>query len=76
MEKDESGRFIDAFISIGENGDVDKDVFSEYVCQMYGQVKTRDVNEARYKKFIEMTGKVDQVKKNVTMHAGAKWISN
>lgn len=43
------------------HGSVDLDVASEFVCLMYAQSKTRDVNEARYNKLMEMTGKVDQV---------------
>jgi len=40
---------------------VDLDVALEFVCRMYAQSKTRDVNEARYNKLMQMTGKVDQV---------------
>ena len=42
--------------------DVDVDTASEFVCRMYGQTKTQDVDEARHNKLIEMTGKVYQVK--------------
>lgn len=41
--------------------DVDLDVASEFVCRMYAQMKTNNVNEARYNKLMQMTGKVDQV---------------
>ena len=43
------------------HGSVDLDVASEYVCCMYGQSRTRDVNKARHHKIVEMTGKVKQV---------------
>jgi len=63
LEKDESLQFINLFTSMGEQfDDVDVDVASEFVCRMYAQTKTRDVDEARHKKLIEMTGKVDKVK--------------
>ena len=45
------------------NSDVDLHIVSEFVCPiyMYAVTKTKDVNEARYLKLIQMTGKVDQV---------------
>uniref|UniRef100_UPI00358F2F11 uncharacterized protein isoform X3 n=1 Tax=Myxine glutinosa TaxID=7769 RepID=UPI00358F2F11 len=61
-EKDKTGCYVNLFFSTGEvDGSVDPDVASELVCRMYGQSKTRDVNEARYNKLMQMTGKVDQV---------------
>uniref|UniRef100_UPI00358F9A5D uncharacterized protein isoform X2 n=1 Tax=Myxine glutinosa TaxID=7769 RepID=UPI00358F9A5D len=62
VEKDKTGCYVNLFFSTGEvDGSVDPDVASELVCRMYGQSKTRDVNEARYNKLMQMTGKVDQV---------------
>lgn len=62
MKKDTSKKFVELFISMGDSTvDVDIDATLEFVCQMYSQHKTRDVNEARYIKMLEMTGKVDQV---------------
>ena len=62
MKKDATRKFVEMFISMGDiTGDVDADVASEFVCRMYAQHKTRDVNEARYIKMLEMTGKVHQV---------------
>lgn len=62
VEKDKTGCYVNLFISMGEvHGSVDLDVASEFVCRMYAQSKTRDVNEARYNKLMQMTGKVDQV---------------
>lgn len=62
VEKDRTDRFVNLFISMGEvDGSVDLDAASEFVCHMYAQSKTRDVNEARYKKLLQMTGKIDQV---------------
>jgi hypothetical protein len=43
------------------DGDVDIEVASELVCLMYGQTKTRAVDEACYSKLMQMTDKVDQV---------------
>jgi hypothetical protein len=43
------------------NSDVDLHIVSEFVCRIYAVTKTKDVNEARYLKLIQMTGKVDQV---------------
>ena len=39
----------------------DLDVASSLVCSLYAQAKAKDVNEARYNKLIQMTGKIDQV---------------
>ena len=41
--------------------DVDQNIVSEFVCHVYAETKTKDVNEARYQKLIKMSGKVDQV---------------
>jgi len=62
MKKEETGQFVDLFIGMGNIVEgVDVDVASEFVCQMYAQSKTKDVDEARYKKLLDMTGKLDQV---------------
>lgn len=65
LEKDKSGRYIDAFIRMGEAeiiADTDMaDVLSELVCRMYALTNTQDINEARYKKLLHMTGKYNQV---------------
>ena len=62
LEKDTTGDFVTFFIKLGQaHQDVDIDVASEFVCRMYAQSKTKDVNEARYNKIMQMTGKVDQV---------------
>ncbi|ESO95158.1 hypothetical protein LOTGIDRAFT_160924 [Lottia gigantea] len=61
IEKDESGRFVEAFISMGDaRHTVDFDVISEFVCCMYAQSQTRDIDEARYNKLMQMTGKVQK----------------
>ena len=41
---------------------VDVAVASEYVCRMYGQGKEQDVDEARYRKLMQMSGKIDMVR--------------
>jgi len=62
VEKDKSLRFVNLFISMGQmDSTVDVDVASEFVCAMYGLSKAVDVNEARYKKLLQMTGKINQV---------------
>lgn len=68
VEKDKTGCYVNLFISMGEvPGNVDLDVASEFVCCMYTQSKTRNVNEARYNKLMQMTGKVDKVFKAQTL---------
>jgi len=61
VEKDETGRFLELFISMGEAGEVDFEIASEFVCRMYGQTKEKNVDEARYGKLLQMSGKVDKV---------------
>lgn len=62
VEKDKSHRFIKLFTSMGQtDSSVDAEVASEFVCALYGQNKTRDVNKARYIKLQQMSGKIDQV---------------
>ena len=54
--------YINLFISMRDvNSSVDLNVTSEFVCRMYAESNLKDVNEARYKKLIQMTGKIDQV---------------
>lgn len=66
IEKDISGSFVELFISMGElHKTVDLDVASEFVCRMYGHGKTQDVNEARFNKLMQMTGKVDKVREKI-----------
>lgn len=43
------------------DGEVDIDVASEFVCKMYGQNKEREVDEARYRKLMQMSGTVNKV---------------
>ena len=63
IEKDKSDRFLKLFTDMGDvTRSVDVDVASEYLCHMYGQVKTKEVNEARYTKLMKMTGKIDKVR--------------
>ena len=50
------------FISMGQKESaVDMTVASEFVCELYGLGKAKDVNEARHKKLLQMTGKIDKV---------------
>ena len=55
---------MDFFISMGRPlAIVDTNVASEFVCLMYSQGKVHDVNEARHRRLLQMTGKFDQVPK-------------
>lgn len=50
------------FIALGESHcDEDVEVASEFVCRMYGQSNTADVNEARHKKLMQMSGNINKV---------------
>lgn len=46
---------------MGEVGEVDIKTASQFVCHVYGKIKSNDVDDVRHKKLIEMTGKVSQV---------------
>ena len=62
--KDTNGKLVEQFINIGDpTVHVDTNTLSEFVCKMYTQRNTKDVNEARYLKVIEMTGKINKVSK-------------
>ncbi|XP_041481075.1 uncharacterized protein LOC121428475 [Lytechinus variegatus] len=62
ITKDETGRFLNLFIRMGdpEAEGIDVDVASEFVCYLYAQHKVNDVNLARYNKLMQMTGRVDE----------------
>lgn len=62
--KDESKEFVNMLISLGDPqyAPIDTDVASKFTCRMYGVTETDDVDEARYSKLIEMTGKFDKVR--------------
>ena len=49
VEKDASGCYLDLFKTMSDP------------CSSPAQAKAKDVNEARYNKLIQMTGKIDQV---------------
>ena len=62
IEKDDSGSYLKFFTNLGDKDiNIDIDTASEFVCQMYGQTRTADVNEARYLKLMEMSGKISKV---------------
>lgn len=62
VEKDDTGRFLQLFTNMGKvYGDVNLEVASEFVCKVYGQIKEQNVDEARYSKLMQMSGKVDKV---------------
>ena len=43
------------------HANVDVNIGSEFVCRMYAQSKCNDVNEARFNKLRQMSGKVNEV---------------
>ena len=62
LEKDPAGRFLKLFSNMGKvDGEVDINVASEFVCKMYGQNRERNVDDARYKKLVQMSSKVRYV---------------
>ncbi|XP_063063854.1 uncharacterized protein LOC134456421 [Engraulis encrasicolus] len=59
IEKDDTDLFVKFLISLGNRSShVDIETASEFVCRIYGQRKTRDTNEARYLKLMEMSGNI------------------
>ena len=47
---------------MGQKGSaIDMNVASEFVCELYGLAKATDVNEARHKKLLQMTGKINKL---------------
>ena len=60
LEKDPAGRFLQLFSS-KVDGEVDINVPLEFVCKMYGQNREWNVDEARYEKLLQMSGKVVKV---------------
>ena len=62
VEKDSTGRYVNFFISMGKaDARIDAGVASEFVCRLYGHVKEKDVDEARFTKLMKMSGKVNKV---------------
>ena len=62
IEKDDTGSYLNFFANLGAKDiDIDFDTASEFVSHMYGQTKTADVNEVRYLKLMEMSGKIKKV---------------
>ncbi|XP_063047206.1 uncharacterized protein LOC134440965 [Engraulis encrasicolus] len=61
IEKDDTDLFVKFLISLGNRSShVDIETASEFVCRIYGQRKTRDTNEARYLKLMEMSGNISK----------------
>ena len=62
VEKDQSQCFVNLFINMGQaDSTVDTNIAAEFVCALYGLGKAAGVNETRYKKLLQMTGKINQV---------------
>ena len=62
LEKDPAGRFLKLFSNMGKvDCEVDINVASEYACKMYGQNREQNIDDARYKKLVQMSSKVRYV---------------
>ena len=60
--KDDSNRFVNFFIGLEERQNKKSlEIASEFVCRMYAQNYTNDVDEARYKKLMQMSGNINQL---------------
>ena len=70
IEKDKTDRFVNFFIDMGERQHGENlEVASEFVCRMYGQSNVVDVNEARHKKLMQMSGDINKVHYNPIIFA-------
>ena len=62
VEKDDSNRFVNFFISLGERPNrEDLKISSEFVCRIYAHNCPNGVVEPRHKKLIQMSGNINQV---------------
>ena len=62
IEDDVTDAFLNMFVSLGDTfSKTDLNTVSKFVCQMYAQNKTTDVNEARYLKLMEMSRNIRKV---------------
>lgn len=60
---------MNLFARLGDkNMNTDVDAASEFVCRMYGQTRTTDVNEARYMKLTEMIGNINNVIQIISLY--------
>ena len=66
LQKDTAGTFIQFFNQLSSEIDPDQSKAEEFICSLYGlKGDVKDVNEARYAKLLQMTGRIkDQVNTN------------
>ena len=62
LEKDNDGTLIKFFYSTSSREEPSRQIAEQYVCCMYGVKGIKDVNEARYIKLLQMTGKINKVR--------------
>lgn len=64
LENDDGGNFIEFFRKLTDKAVTPDPAIAElYVCRLYGFKNLTSVNEARYSKLLQMTGKIDKVRK-------------
>lgn len=61
LEKDNDGTLIKFFYNMSSREEPNRQI-AEYVCSLYGVKGIQDVNEARYIKLVQMTGKINKVR--------------
>ena len=67
VRKNVSNEMIEFFITLSNGGEPDKAKAEEFICAIYGMKGiTKDVNEARYLKLLQMTGNNKKV--NMAIH--------
>jgi hypothetical protein len=62
LENNNDGTLIQFFSSMSSREELNRKKAEGYVCSLYGMQDIKDVNEARYKKLVQMTGKISQVR--------------
>ena len=61
VENDDTGKFVSFFDRLGTTAEPEWTTASEFVCSLYGQPTLDDVDEARYARLVQMTGKIAEV---------------
>ena len=61
LENDTDGALIKFFCNMSSREEPSLQIAEEYVCALYGMKSVKDVNEARYMKLVQMTGKISKV---------------
>lgn len=63
LENDNDGNLIEFFCSMSSKGELDVKMAEVYVNSLYGMENYQDVNQARFNRVVQMTGKIDKVGK-------------